>query len=118
QTLAECGVPGYALLVLAILALIRAARRAAGDDERADFARTAVIPLAVALAVLSLAHFPLHLTAPAIMFVYFGALMWGWSGHAPVIAPRRAPIALRLAIPAVVIGLAVITIYRFAYLPW
>ena len=118
QLIAECGIVAYALLVLAIIGLVRRAQRAVGDDERAAFARTVALPLAIAVAVLCLAHFPLHLTAPALMFVYFGALAYGWSGSAPksVDAPRL-PRVLSFAIAALAIGGAGWIMLRFAYVP-
>src|SRR5204863_284214 len=80
------------LLVLAIAGIVARAQRAAGRDEHSAFARVAALPLAIALGVLCLAHFPLHLTAPALMFVYFGALAYGWSGNAPeVVDTPRVP---------------------------
>ena len=82
------------------------------------YRRTVALPLTVAVAVLCLAHFPLHLTAPALMFVYFAALAYGWSGSAPesVDAPRFPRVlALTIAILAIA-GAAWITL-RFAYEP-
>jgi hypothetical protein len=118
QLIAECGIVAYVLLVIALIGFVRRAQRAEGDDERAAFARTVALPLAVAIAVLCLAHFPLHLTAPALMFVYFGALAYGWSGSAPesVDAPNL-PRALAFSLAALVIGGAAWIALRFAYDP-
>ena len=111
ELLAEIGVIGYALVLAAVIAIVRVTRR--GTNE---FAAMAIIPLAIALGVLCLAHFPLHLSAPGLMFVYFGALMWGWGaqwgGGAP--PPQIVRIPLALAIVAV----SVFAAYRFAYLPY
>ena len=118
QLIAECGIVAYMLLLLAIIGVVGRAQRTAGDDDRAAFARTAALPLAVAMGVLCLAHFPLHLTAPALMFVYFGALVYGWSDEAPQIEELRIPRAVAaLAALAVIAGAAWITL-RFAYDPF
>jgi len=118
QLIAECGVVAYVLLLLAIIGVVARAQRTAGEDDRAEFARTAALPLAVAMGVLCLAHFPLHLTAPALMFVYFGALVYGWSDEGPQIEEARIPRAAAAVVAIVAIGGAVWITLRFAYDPF
>jgi hypothetical protein len=119
QLIAECGVVGYVLVVLAIIGIVSRAQRTAGDDDRAAFVRTATLPLAVAMGVLCLAHFPLHLTAPALLFVYFGALAYGWSGAAPeIVDAPRFPRAIAIIGALAVIAGAIWITWRFAYDPF
>jgi len=118
ELLAECGVIGYALVLAAIIAIVRATWR--GENA---FAAMAILPLAISLAVLCLAHFPLHLSAPALMFVYFGALMWGSSGgQAPSpVRTGEAPVlhwTLRAVLAAFIVSASAYAIYRFAYFPY
>ena len=115
QLIAECGIVAYVLLLLAVIGVVSRAQRTSGDDERAAFARTAALPLAVAMGVLCLAHFPLHLTAPALMFVYFGALVYGWSDDAPRVEDATTPRLLGTVVAIVVIAGAVYIAKRFAY---
>lgn len=122
QLIAECGIVAYVLLLLGIIGVIARAQRTGGDDERSAFARTAALPLAVAIAVLCLAHFPLHLTAPALMFVYFGSLVYGWSDDASRVEDARIPRIIAVTVVFVgailaIAGAAWIT-KRFAYDPF
>src|SRR5947209_6842035 len=90
----------------------------AGDVAEATSGRVTPFLAAAEMGVLCLAHFPLHLTAPALMFVYFGALVYGWSDEAPQIEELRIPRAVAaLAALAVIAGAAWITL-RFAYDPF
>jgi O-antigen ligase len=119
QLIAECGIVAYVLLLLAVIGVVARAQRTAGDDDRAAFARTAALPLAVAMGVLCLAHFPLHLTAPALMFVYLGALVYGWSDE----APQVEPVGRLRAVPYMIVAFlaiagAVWIAKRFAYDPF
>ena len=119
QLIAECGIVGYVLLLLAIIGVVARAQRTAGDDDRSAFARTAALPLAVAMGVLCLAHFPLHLTAPALMFVYLGALVYGWSDDAPQVEEMgRLRAGPHIIIAIVAIAGAVWAAKRFAYDPF
>jgi hypothetical protein len=118
QLIAECGIVAYVLLLLAIVGVVARAQRTGGDDERSAFARTATLPLAVAMGVLCLAHFPLHLTAPTLMFVYFGALVYGWSDDAPRLEEARVPRAIAVAAAIVAIAGAAWIAKRFAYDPF
>lgn len=118
QLIAECGIVAYVLLLLAIIGVVARAQRTAGDDDRAAFARTAALPLGVAMGVLCLAHFPLHLTAPVLTFVYLGALAYGWSDEAPEVVELRVPrVAAAIVALAAIAGMAWITL-RFAYDPF
>ncbi|HEV8433472.1 MAG TPA: O-antigen ligase family protein [Thermoanaerobaculia bacterium] len=122
QLIAECGLVAYVLLLLAIIGVVARAQRTTGEDDRAAFARTAALPLAVAMGVLCLAHFPLHLTAPALMFVYLGALVYGWSDEAPQIEElghtagrlRAGPYTIAIVAIAASAWIAL----RFAYDPF
>ncbi|HEY2325310.1 MAG TPA: O-antigen ligase family protein [Thermoanaerobaculia bacterium] len=118
QLIAECGIVAYVLLLLAIIGVVGRAQRTVRDDDRGAFARTAALPLAVAMGVLCLAHFPLHLTAPALMFVYLGALVYGWSDEPPEVEESRIPRAVGAIAAVVAIGVAVWVTMRFAYDPF
>ncbi|HEX3110417.1 MAG TPA: O-antigen ligase family protein [Thermoanaerobaculia bacterium] len=118
QLIAECGIVAYVLLLLAIISVVARAQRTAGDDDRAAFARTAALPLAVALAVLCLAHFPLHLTAPVLMFVYLGALVYGWSDESPRIEELRLLRAAGAFCAVLAIAGSVWIALHFAYDPF
>ena len=136
QTLAETGLPGYALFVLALLALAASSRRkrdADRDDEseRDLLVRTLALPLSVAISVLCLAHFPLHLAASTVVIIYIAALCIAWGAHANVRAspavnervaallrPRRLP-ALVAAAGVVAVGIAAALLaWRIAWQPW
>lgn len=79
QLLAETGLPGYALYVAALLLLARISlRRERAPNERVRFARTFALPAAVAFAVLTLAQFPMQLTAPMVSALYFTAMAFVW----------------------------------------
>ena len=83
QLLAETGLPGYALYVAALLLLVHLSVRRngdgnAGDEPGARFARLFGLPAAVAFAVLTLAQFPMQLTAPMVSALYFAALALTW----------------------------------------
>jgi O-antigen ligase len=64
QTLAQTGIPGYALLV-AVIAIVarRSFVRAPGSTQR-NFARLASLPLVVAFAVSAMPQFPMELAGP------------------------------------------------------
>lgn len=80
QILAETGVPGYAIYIAALVLLgAISLRRAPPADERARFARTFALPAAVSFAMLTLAQFPLQLTAPTVPALFLGALCFAWS---------------------------------------
>ncbi|HYC60587.1 MAG TPA: O-antigen ligase family protein [Thermoanaerobaculia bacterium] len=80
QVLAETGLPGYAIFIAA-LGLLGAItfRRGEVADERVRFARTFAFPAAVSFAMLTLAQFPLQLTAPMVPALYLGALCFAWT---------------------------------------
>jgi O-antigen ligase/predicted negative regulator of RcsB-dependent stress response len=136
QTLAECGVPGYALFVAALAVLAASSVRkknseSDGETERDTLVRTLALPVSAAITVLCLAHFPLHLAASTITIVYIAALCVAWGAHAEVkvppavnerlaaiIRPRRLPAALSLALVVVVLIGAAFLIGRSALQPW
>jgi len=91
QTLAETGIVGLAILLAAIVVLARSSRRTEVDDDeepslRDEIRRTTALPLAVGVAVLCLAHFPLHLAASTIVLLYAGTLCVAWAD--PAAEPR------------------------------
>jgi O-antigen ligase len=136
QTLAESGLPGYALFVAALAVLAASSRRkknSEDDDEteRDVLVRTLALPASVAIAILCLAHFPLHLAASTVTIVYIAALCVAWGAHAEVkvppalnerlaaiLRPRRLPAALSIAFVVVVVIGAAFLINRIALQPW
>jgi putative inorganic carbon (hco3(-)) transporter len=82
QILAETGLPGYALFLLALLGVGSISFRRSGDDERARLTKVVAFPAAIGFAVLAIAQFPLHLTAVAASAVFLAGLCWGWRGDA------------------------------------
>jgi O-antigen ligase len=123
QTLAETGIPGYALFLAAIWILGRCSRRdaTAGDESpERRLSRTACVPLAVSLFVLCLAHFPLHLASATTMYLYIGMLCLGWS--VPLAAPlerrERSLAVARFATTAVVAIAATYALYELCYEPY
>lgn len=80
QTLAETGLPGYAMMLggLALLAVPSFRRKRSSLTPERELARVLGLPLAASLAVLAIAQFPLHLAAALIKYVYMGALIRAW----------------------------------------
>lgn len=81
QTLAEGGVPAYALLLGAVAAVgaLSLGKGKTSPDEAAGFTHVLSLPLACAFIVLALAQFPLELTAVLSQFLFLSALCIGWS---------------------------------------
>ena len=80
QVLAETGLPGFLLLLGALVLLAAISFRApATPDERVRFARLFAFPAALTFAVLALAQFPMQLTAPMVASVYLAALCFTWT---------------------------------------
>ncbi|HEU4888613.1 MAG TPA: O-antigen ligase family protein [Thermoanaerobaculia bacterium] len=83
QVLAETGLPGYlmflAALVLLALVSLRRNDGADPDDPRIQFARVFALPAAVSFGVLTLAQFPMQLTAPMVPAIYLAALCFAWT---------------------------------------
>lgn len=132
QTLAETGVPGYALFVIALVVLGASSRRKREDEgERDILVRTLALPLTVGIGVLCLANFPLHLAASTVVIIYIAALCVAWGAHAEVTAspalnarvatlirPRSLPAAVAAA-SLVVAGIAgAFLAWRIAWQPW
>jgi O-antigen ligase len=85
QVTAESGLPGYALLLAAMLFLAVPVRRAAGKGSRRPeslFAHTLRPPLAAAFFVVALAQFPLQIASTRTMFLTLAALAIGWDRNA------------------------------------
>ncbi len=136
QTLAETGVPGYALFVAALVVLAASSRRKKNSEnedetERGTLVRTLALPTSVAIAILCLAHFPLHLAASTVTIVYIATLCVAWGAHAEVevppalnerlaaiLRPRRLSPALSIAFVLVVVIGAAFLISRIALKPW
>jgi O-antigen ligase len=80
QLLAETGLPGYALFVLALALLARLSFRKRDEpDERMRFVHMFAFPAASAFAVLALAHFPMQVTSTMAPAVYIAALCFAWT---------------------------------------
>jgi O-antigen ligase len=84
QIAAESGIVGYAIFALALTVLGAVSIRRPREETvpRGNLARTLALPIAVAIAVLAVAHFPLHLTAVTIGLLYAATLCISWSGLA------------------------------------
>jgi len=83
QILAEEGIPGYLLFLAALIALatgsfVRRLPESEPADARHELSRLISLPLAVSIAVYSLAQFPLEIPAVSIGLLYVGALAIGW----------------------------------------
>lgn len=79
QILAETGVPGYALFLGALVLLASVSfRRGDATDLRPRFARVVALPAAVSFGVMTLAHFPMQLTASMVPALYLAALCFAW----------------------------------------
>lgn len=130
QILAETGLLGCTLLVVALFTIARSSFRGSEQSERDALVRTLGLPLAVAVAILWVAQFPLHLSAPLLMLIYVCVLCVSWgpvaelpalrgrAGHAIASlvggVPRWAAVVGTLA--AVTIGSAVFQ--RMCYWPY
>jgi O-antigen ligase len=79
QMLAETGLPGYALFLAAVTAVVVCVRRATGDDQRTQVARVMVPAVAATFLVLALAQFPLHVAVTRHLLMTFAGLGLGWS---------------------------------------
>ncbi|HEY6141405.1 MAG TPA: O-antigen ligase family protein [Thermoanaerobaculia bacterium] len=84
QVLSETGLPGYALFLAALVLLARPSLRRqaadAGDAARGrrEFVRLTALPLAVSMAVLALAQFPLEVVASAHAYLWAAAMVVAW----------------------------------------
>lgn len=78
QLLAETGLPGY-LIVLAALVTLAAISFRPVAESRGRFGRLAAFPLAVSFAVLGLALFPLHIASARTAFLFVAAAATAWS---------------------------------------
>jgi O-antigen ligase len=90
QSLAETGFVGGALLVVALFTIARSSFRGSEESDRDVLVRTLGLPLAVAVAVLCVAQFPLHISAPLLILIYVCVLCvsWGPVAELPVPAGR------------------------------
>ncbi|HEX3069801.1 MAG TPA: O-antigen ligase family protein [Thermoanaerobaculia bacterium] len=140
QTLAEGGLPGYALFAAALVLLAASSRRKKNSEnangnneetERDTLVRMLAVPTSAAIAILCLAHFPLHLAASTVVIIYIATLCVAWGAHAElkvspalnerlasIIRPRGLPAALSVALVVVVVIGAAFLIRRIALQPW
>jgi O-antigen ligase len=79
QVLAETGLFGYVLFISALILLGRGSVVQMQKSPRAAFVSIVSLPLATALFVLTLAHFPLRLAAPLVTTIYVGVLAIIWT---------------------------------------
>lgn len=87
QILAEEGLPGYLLFLIALFSLGTGSISrgqlpdavAESEDARLKFARLGALPLAFAFGVLTLAGFPLEIAAATQVTIYFAAAILAWS---------------------------------------
>jgi len=81
QLLAEAGLPGYALFILALVATgaLTFRRKHDARDQRQEFARMFALPAACAFALIALAQFPLHLAESMATSIFAAALAHAWS---------------------------------------
>jgi O-antigen ligase len=80
QVLAELGIPGYALMVIALGLIAFAPRKKRGpqDHPRARFASVAALAGMTTLAISALVQFPLQLAATSVGYLYFAGLCFAW----------------------------------------
>ncbi|MGH9456431.1 MAG: hypothetical protein ACRD2J_02175, partial [Thermoanaerobaculia bacterium] len=82
QVLAVTGAPGLALFLAGLILVGRISIGRRGDagiaDDRSRFARTLALPLAVAVAVMAAASFPLELGPTIWSQLFFAALALRW----------------------------------------
>ncbi len=80
QTLAQTGVPGYLLLLAALVWLGSISLRTVSADIPARFSHFASLPLAICLAVVTLPDFVLELAAPTTCVLVVAALCFLFRG--------------------------------------
>lgn len=78
QLLAEGGVAGYVMFLVAVGALASFSFGETGDDRHRQFARRLALPLAVLWLVLSLAQFPLETPVVRTLLIHFCAVCAAW----------------------------------------
>ncbi len=126
QSVAETGVVGGFLLVIALFTIARSSFRGTDESDRDALVRTLALPLGVALAVLFMAQFPLHVSAPLLMLIFVSALCVSWGPAAEMPSPAGVGRAISAGMPrwaaavmtiaAVVLGLVVFE--RMCYWPY
>lgn len=123
QIAAEGGIVGYAIFAIALCVVVAVSlrHRREGMDQRENLARILALPLVVSIAVLALAHFPLHLTAVTIGILYAAALCISWSEVAEVHPVMRFSfgkhmLGWRAAIAVLAVGS--IAVWTLAFREW
>jgi O-antigen ligase len=82
EVLSETGLPGYALMLAALVTVASVTwrlRRGSDLPAPAAFARLFALPFALSLAVLTLAQYPLQLASATIVLLYLAAICITWS---------------------------------------
>ncbi|HXG58486.1 MAG TPA: O-antigen ligase family protein [Thermoanaerobaculia bacterium] len=81
QVLAETGLPGYALFLIALVSIARiSVRKEEGNpDEYGRFARLFALPAIIAFGIVSFFHFPTQLAAPMTVTLHAAGLALSWS---------------------------------------
>ena len=79
QLLAETGVPGLALMTAGLVVIALRSRRRHGGSPPAEVARLLAAPLAVLVAIIMLAQFPMQIAAPAYTYALLGAACLAWT---------------------------------------
>jgi O-antigen ligase len=79
QMLAQSGLPGYALFVIALVLVARVTFRSRDiQTDEQSFARFLGAPLAITLAIIAMAEFPLELAAPVVTLLALAATVLAW----------------------------------------
>lgn len=79
EVLAEAGIGGYVLFWISLIALASVSlRRAIPSDDTRAFARLFALPFAVAVAMITLAQFPLQLASATALYLHLAAICLAW----------------------------------------
>jgi O-antigen ligase len=81
---AESGLIGYSLFIFALVMVGRAAmplRMPGSRDERSEAVEAIGLPVAVTFGLLTLAQFPLQLTAPSVVILFVAGMLRSWVEH-------------------------------------
>ena len=79
QVLAETGAPGLLLMTAGFAVIALRSRRRQGRSPSAEVARLLAAPLAVLVAIMMLAQFPMQIAAPAYTCTLLGAVCLAWT---------------------------------------
>lgn len=127
EVITETGLPGYAIMVAALVWLMLGSlRRRRGDDEPEPtptqrWVRLASLPLAAGFAVIALAQYPLQLASSMSSTLFVAALSAAWRPSADTADETEREPRGRLgtaAIVAIAIALSVVPVWLLAVVPW